>query len=303
MALEQALSDTALLVELGHVSLPARPGVLDRPGTVREAEALAAVARQWCELDDRSPATDLTNAVLIVGLLAFAEPMASFADAATASNGSWGVALINGTNHVGRRRLSLVHELGHYLFDDGYVEDFRIDAPEQDQHEARLDRFARAFLLPADAVSKRWNELHPTGLRQAAVLLASAFRVDMSTLARRLHTDLGLVDAPTADQIRKISTNQADIVENDLYFARAGWLGVLQFLAPGNTILIPDTVERRSGRHRPSVPCGPVRFSRPVGGASIRVRGVPGSCSSYQRTVASNSAAASGCSRWGSVMR
>ncbi|MBK8463286.1 MAG: ImmA/IrrE family metallo-endopeptidase [Nigerium sp.] len=143
--------------------------------------------------------------------------MAGFADAATASNGSWGVALINSANHVGRRRLSLVHELGHYLFNDGYVEDFRIDAPEQDQHEARLDRFARAFLLPADAVSKRWNELHPTGLRQAAVLLASAFRVDMSTLARRLHTDLGLVDAPTADQIRKISTNQADIVENDLY--------------------------------------------------------------------------------------
>ncbi len=28
------------------------------------------------------------------------------------------------------------------------------------------------------------------------------------------------------------------------HFARAGWLGVLQMLAPGNVILIPDTVER-----------------------------------------------------------
>lgn len=28
------------------------------------------------------------------------------------------------------------------------------------------------------------------------------------------------------------------------HFARAGWLGVLRLLAPGNTILIPDTVEQ-----------------------------------------------------------
>ncbi len=28
------------------------------------------------------------------------------------------------------------------------------------------------------------------------------------------------------------------------HFARAGWLGVLQMLAPGNVIVIPDTVER-----------------------------------------------------------
>jgi len=37
------------------------------------------------------------------------------------------------------------------------------------------------------------------------------------------------------------------------HFARAGWLGVLKLLAPNNTILIPDTVEREireaSGRN------------------------------------------------------
>ncbi|HMR49169.1 MAG TPA: hypothetical protein PKE40_07875 [Arachnia sp.] len=28
------------------------------------------------------------------------------------------------------------------------------------------------------------------------------------------------------------------------HFARAGWLGVLRFLSPGNTVVIPDTVEQ-----------------------------------------------------------
>jgi hypothetical protein len=39
----------------------------------------------------------------------------------------------------------------------------------------------------------------------------------MRALARRLHTDLGLMDSATAAEVRIIRTNQADIVENDLF--------------------------------------------------------------------------------------
>lgn len=218
VVLEQAMSDTDLLIELGHLSASARPGVLDRPETLREAEALAGTARRLCGLDDTSPVTDLAGAAYAVGLLAFAEPVAGAADAASTSNNSWGVALINSSNQVGRRRLALAHELGHYLLNDGYVEDYRIDAATAtSEHEVRLDRFARALLLPGPAVVDRWQALSPGGVRQAAVLIGSVFRVDMSCLARRLHSDLGVVDAATADQVRGVHTNQADIVENDLY--------------------------------------------------------------------------------------
>ncbi|HMR49170.1 MAG TPA: XRE family transcriptional regulator [Arachnia sp.] len=217
VALEQALADTGLLVELGHLSPPGRPTPLARPESMREAEALGCTARTLCGLDTDSPVVDLVGAAFTAGLVAFAEPIEGGADAATAGNGTWGVALINSTNQVGRRRLALTHELGHHLLDDGFVEDYRIDAPGQSQHEARIDRMARAFLLPEAPIRQRWTESASHGIRHVSVLLASIFRVDMSTLARRLHTDLGLIAADAADQIRRIHTNQADIVENDLY--------------------------------------------------------------------------------------
>jgi Zn-dependent peptidase ImmA (M78 family)/transcriptional regulator with XRE-family HTH domain len=218
VTLEQCIADVGLLIELGHLVLPARPAGFERPETLREAEELAVEARRSCGLDEDSPVRDMSGAAVAVGLLVFAEPVAGGADAATASNGSWGVALINSSNMVGRRRLALAHELGHHLLNDGYVEDFRVDAPTgQSKHESRLDRFARSFLLPETSLSEKWEGLYSGGVRKAAVLLASDFRVDMSTLARRLHTDLGVVDGTTAEEIRGIRTNQADIVENDLY--------------------------------------------------------------------------------------
>lgn len=216
--LEQALADVALLAELGHLRLPTRPTILPRPQSAREAEELASTARELCGLGSGAPAADLTGAVFAVGLIPFAEPLDGGADAASTSNWSWGLTVINSSNQVGRRRLALAHELGHHLVNDGYVEDFRVDAPAAESlHEARLDRFARAFLLPAEAVRERWAALVDGGVRHAAVMLASMFRVDMSTLARRLQSDLGLIDAATADAVRRIQTKRADIVDNDLY--------------------------------------------------------------------------------------
>ncbi len=62
-----------------------------------------------------------------------------------------------------------------------------------------------------------WAELrdHDDDLRTAAVKTASAFRVDMSTLARRL-SELGHVSQGEAHQIRAMRTTRADIVELDL---------------------------------------------------------------------------------------
>ncbi len=218
VALEQSLADVDFLIELGHLQIPVRPQIFERPGSSADAEALAGRARQICGIAPDSPIDALTTAAWTVGLVPFAEPLGDGADAASTSSDTWGIAVINSSNAVGRRRLALAHELCHYLVNDGYVEDFRVDpATSENQHEARMDRFARAYLLPAEPIGAHWNRLIVRGVRRAAVMLASTFRVDMSTLARRLHNDLGLVDHSIAAEIRQVRTNRSDIVENDLY--------------------------------------------------------------------------------------
>ncbi|HEY9476774.1 MAG TPA: hypothetical protein VIS06_23360, partial [Mycobacteriales bacterium] len=114
--------------------------------------------------------------------------------------------------------LALAHETGHYLFADDYTVDWRVAAQDDDAGwEARLDRFARAMLLPPVGLRRRWTESLERGddLRTAAVRTASIFRVDMSTLARRL-LELAAVNLVDANQVRTVRTTRADIVELNL---------------------------------------------------------------------------------------
>jgi Zn-dependent peptidase ImmA (M78 family)/transcriptional regulator with XRE-family HTH domain len=197
----------------------AAPPEMKRPDTVQEAEDRAARARALLGLDDTSPFLDMSTRLAGVGLLTFSFDLgAEAADAASVLLGNGGVAVVNGHLHVARRRLALAHELGHCLFADAYTVDWRI--AEQDDEaawETRLDRFSRAVLLPAAGVRRTWTELRGQGddLRTAAVKAASAFRVDMSTLARRLW-ELGQVGEGEARQVRAVRTARADIVEFNL---------------------------------------------------------------------------------------
>lgn len=185
------------------------------PANGAEAEALAKKARTVLALDADDPARNLTKLVQRVGLWAFAFDLgADTADAGTVLLRHGGLALINGHNKVGRRRLALVHELGHFLVQDDYTIDWRVsDRPTG--MEARLDRFARAVLLPPLALKKLWEKQHSERtLRERAVLVASHFQVDMATLARRVE-ELELEGDP--DQIREVRTTRTDIVEHGLH--------------------------------------------------------------------------------------
>ena len=215
---EQAIADVELLRELGHLDVPHRPTVAERPTSADATEILAQRVRTMAGMEAAQPVADLSVSAWTLGLVAFAEPLDGGADGASITNDDWGVAIINSTHKLGRRRLALAHELCHFVIGDRYVQDFRIDQPAAaDQHEARMDRFARAFLMPGDAVQQMWHGLLPHGLRHAAVVMASTFRVDMSTLAKRLHQDLSLITQAQADDVRTVRTNRADIIENDLY--------------------------------------------------------------------------------------
>jgi Zn-dependent peptidase ImmA (M78 family)/transcriptional regulator with XRE-family HTH domain len=193
-----------------------------RPTTNAEVEAMARHARSLLGLDDQEPVKEIAKVVAPQGLLVFALRLgADSADAASVMLERGGIALVNGDLQVGRRRLAVAHEFAHYLLADEYAVDWRVaESLDPESWEARLDRFARALLLPEPGVTGMWNRCVDSGddVRTAAVRVASYYRVDMSTLARRL-VELTVIDHSGAHLVRGARTTRADIVELNLVVA------------------------------------------------------------------------------------
>lgn len=206
-----------LLRHDAHLTLPEVPR-LARPGTSDEAELAADRARTLLGVGDSQPLIGLTDTAVQAGILTFSFNLGTdAADAASILLPQGAVVVVNGVLHVGRRRLALAHDLGHCLFADEYTIDrSSADHDDSSSWEGRLDRFARALLLPAAELQRSWSELRiRDDTRTAAVRLASRFRVDMSTLACRL-SEIGQVGSDEARLIRTARTTRADIVEFDL---------------------------------------------------------------------------------------
>jgi Zn-dependent peptidase ImmA (M78 family) len=218
---ERIVTDVEFVTDHSPSLFPVCPEPQEVPASNDAAEALAAWARELLEVAPEDPFVDLVRAVSSQGLLPFSLALGDeSADAATVLLRRGGVCLVNGTLKVGRRRLALAHELGHYLVADDFTVDFRVAQSEGvDAKEARLDRFARSLLLPSEGVSEFWGrtwEDSRADLRRTALLTASCYRVDMSTLARRL-LELQLVNNADAHSVRGVRTKKHDIVELDLY--------------------------------------------------------------------------------------
>ncbi|MEU4834323.1 XRE family transcriptional regulator [Streptosporangium sp. NPDC023615] len=183
------------------------------PRTSSDADALAVATRTNLGLTDTEPIYDLVGKAAKMGLLVFSADLGvDTADAGTILLRRGGVSLVNSYNKVGRRRLAAAHELGHYLIADEYTVDWRVADRQSSGIEARLDGFARSLLLPEPGMRAAWTQYKSAELRDTAVLLASNFRVDMATLARRLE-ELDLVDREGAALVRGVTTTRADIVE------------------------------------------------------------------------------------------
>lgn len=222
--IDHLLAGIAQDVEFVHELAPTELAVLDavdepspRPTTMSEADDLAKQVRVHLSLSAAEPLHDLVGRVAKFGLLAFSADLGvDTADAGTILLRRGGVSLINSHNKVGRRRLALAHELGHFLVADDYTVDWRVFDQHAGGIESRLDRFARSLLLPEAGVHAEWTRFPDRDLRETAVRLASDFRVDMATLSRRL-SELGLIDGDEADVVRRTTTTKADIVELGLF--------------------------------------------------------------------------------------
>jgi Zn-dependent peptidase ImmA (M78 family)/DNA-binding XRE family transcriptional regulator len=216
-ALEQGGRNIELLQSLGHLDVVAFDP-LGHPENVAEAVRLAEQAKDLLGLDPVEPVTDIISPMAKFGLFAFSEDLGPDApDAATTLLEHGGASMINSHRAVGRRRLALVHEFGHYLLADEYTVDWRIGYSTSSQRtEWLIDAFARAFLLPTGSLKKRWSELTVRqSVREAAVRIASEYRVDMATLATRL-SDLDLAGPEDLSVVRATRTTRSDIIEHDL---------------------------------------------------------------------------------------
>ncbi len=191
-----------------------------RLSTNADSEKLAVKARELLGISAEQPIQHLTETVSKVGLLTFSRNVGKdTADAGTILLRRGGVSLVNSHMRVGRRRLALAHEFGHYILADAYTIDWRVGDYSDGTVplESRLDRFARALLLPAPAITQQWQKVDDnSGTRSAAILLASEFRVDMATLATRL-SELNLADSDTVSAVRRYRTTKADIIEMNLH--------------------------------------------------------------------------------------
>lgn len=218
MELDSLVRDSEFVTAHAPDLVGGQPEAFPHPATAEEAEDLAATARRLLGLQPGQPAHDISRLAAKVGLLVFSVELGEGADAGTVLLARGGVALVNGSRQVGRRRLAAAHELGHYLIADQFSLDWRVAAAESHGIEAKLDRFARALLLPGEELRERWARwqgVPDETWRDTAVRAASHFGTDMATLARRL-SELGLVDRSRADGIRRVQTKQADIVEKNL---------------------------------------------------------------------------------------
>lgn len=190
------------------------------PSDAAEVESLASHARSVLGVDQSGPICTLDQHVVHAGLLPFVVDLGpDSADAASVLLRRGAVVVVNGALKVGRRRLALAHELGHVLVADDYTVDYRVATEDSiARREGRFDRFARALLLPQSSTASAWSAYleQPDGnLRTAAVRVASEYRVDMATLARRL-LELDLIGPDDATVVRSARTTRADIVDFDL---------------------------------------------------------------------------------------
>ena len=212
---ERIARGVEFLQRLGELELAETPAIAF-PKTSEEAEQAAAETRRKLGYDHEEPATALDTRASDLGLLAFSwEFGESGADGASVLLTCGGVAVVNGNFQTGRRRLTLAHELGHYVLGDEYSTDWR-EAEAPAARREGVDRFARALLLPAAALRSRWRGGDDT--RVDAVRLASEYRVDMSTLARRLQ-ELEIASPQETAAVRATRTRKSDIVELELIVA------------------------------------------------------------------------------------
>lgn len=174
--LELFAGDVAGLLESGVITtVPVRPQ-WRTPQSHPEAETTAGQVRAHLGVG-ADPLLELPGIAERLGLFSCALRLGqSGADGAMVEVSSGAaVAVIDGDTRLGRRRMSLAHELGHWLFGDP----FDTDASNA---ERMINSFAAHFLAPRAGVDGIWRKYRNDAVRDKAIRVAAMFRMSWSAV-------------------------------------------------------------------------------------------------------------------------
>lgn len=190
--LETFAADVRTLVEMNMIVPPSRPQTERTLDDHTATELLAQDCRRELALG-AGPIEDLGETCERLGLFSFAAPLARGGpDGGCVEVGEEshvvGAAVINGDASAGRRRMTLAHELGHWLSGDAY------DQSASPDTEKLISSFAIHFLAPRAGVQAAWDRHSNWGVRDRALSVGASFRLSWSATVGQLR-NLGLIDS------------------------------------------------------------------------------------------------------------
>lgn len=208
--LEELACDVEQLISMGLLN-PAESAPW-KCASIDDAARVAREVRQAVGLAEDDPARDLVRRAEKLGLYAFVLPVAdALVDGSYVALARGGVALINGGKDCGRRRFTLVHELGHHVFQDAYAADWTSDGGASESEKV-INAFAIHFLLPAGAVRSRWDRYSSKGDRNAAICIAAELGASWSATCAQL-ARLGLIMESRRGELVERNPAYAEYVE------------------------------------------------------------------------------------------
>lgn len=157
-----------------------------QPRTHEGSERVAREVRDHLNLGSE-PVGDLASTLEQFGLYSCSVPLGDGgADAAMVEvSENVAVAVVDADARPGRRRMSMAHELGHWLFGDAF------DAGASES-ERMINSFAVHFLAPREGIARLWREADPRSVRDRAITVAAHFRLSWSATILQLR-NLGLI--------------------------------------------------------------------------------------------------------------
>lgn len=215
IGLEAFAADVRALVEMDQIVPPGRPVPGRTPKNHPAAEALAQECRQLLDLA-HYPIQDLGETCERLGLYSYAAPLgAGGPDGGCVEVGdgphAFGAAVINGDAPAGRRRMTLAHELGHWLSGDAYDQSTSTDG------ERMLSSFAIHFLAPRAGVQHVWDQHPDWAIRDRALAVGAAFRLSWSATIGQLR-NLGIIETS-----QRIALTEDDPRSGDYKRLRLSW--------------------------------------------------------------------------------
>jgi len=225
--IDQFATDIRGLLGLGLLPPVVRDENARVPRTHVEAENAAAAFRRQASLDS-GPIDDLGRTCEYFGLYTFAAHLGESGPdggcvEVTEGGRAVGVAVIIGDDGSGRRRMTLAHELGHWLFGDAYDTEASLD------NEPMINSFAIHFLAPRAGVTRVWSEHSDWSLRDRALAVGVAYRLSWSATISQLR-NIELISYEDRERLSTTEPRSGDYLRLGL-----SWNDELEYpyLSPG----------------------------------------------------------------------